>query len=120
MPSNTKTRKPKTMDISPAESTGPDIVPIGNLYPEPETKTEDNPQAPAWFIMITEEQATPDPAQSISSLDPEELLRLWNSQGSPGMFNRALSNLMNEHPAFAYNPNTPLTRGIAYRSTSSR
>ena len=111
MPSNTKTRKLKTTDAAPAESPGPDNVPIGNLYPEPETKIQDNPQAPAWFTRVNKKLIQLAPVRPSSSLDPNGLLMLWTSEGSPGMFNQALSNLMIEHPAFAFvhNPSTPLT-----------
>ena len=94
------------MQPRPNPLPGPDNVPIGNLYPEPETKTEDNPQVPDWFIMMNEELIQQAPVQSTSPLDPIGLSTLWTSQGSPGMFNQALGNLMIEHPAFAFVPST--------------
>ena len=74
MPSNTKTRKLKTTDAAPSESSDPNNVPIWSLYPEPETKTEDNPKAPAWFIMANKRLIPQAPVQSCSVKSPTQLL----------------------------------------------
>ena len=106
----TSTRSKRSKGPAPTETPDSDITPIGAHYQEPEVKTEDNPLAPAWFTVVTKKQLKQTPVQSISSLNPDGLLKLWDSKGSPGMFNQVLSNLMIRHPAFALDPNTsPLT-----------
>ena len=101
-----KSKKTNSAEIDPPDL---NVTSIGSVYSIQEVKTEDNPLVPAWFTLVTQRQLEQAPARSISPLKPDGLLELWNSKGSPNMFNQVLRDIMIQHPAFASSPNTPLT-----------
>ena len=110
----TSTRSKKSKGSAPTETPDSDITPIGAHYQEPEVKTEDNPMVTDWFTLVFQQLSETVSVQPTSPLDPDGLLKLWNSNFSQGMFNLVLSDIMVQHPAFALDPNntSPLTLSV--------
>ena len=109
MSSNAAARKAsKKKNTASADPPDPNpVIPMESLYQSPEVKEETNPMNINWFDMVNLEQ---EPVQPSSPFDSEEVLKLWNLQSSPFMFDNALSDLMNQHPVFLSDPQTqPLT-----------
>ena len=67
-----------------------------------------------WFTLVFQQLSETVSVQPTSPLDPDGLLKLWNSNFSQGMFNLVLSDIMVQHPAFALDPNntSPLTLSV--------
>ena len=88
--------KSKKKDPAAPESPDPNVTSIGSLYSNQEVKTEDNPMVTDLFTLVFQQLSETASVQPTSPLDPDGLLKLWdsNSNLSQGMFNLVLSDIM--------------------------
>ena len=98
MPSRTgqASKKGKSAAIETPIPEVSNIIPIDSLYPNQEVKTEENPMVTDLFTLVFQQLSETASVQPTSPLDPDGLLKLWdsNSNLSQGMFNLVLSDIM--------------------------